>query len=90
MRGSNQINSTRALSLHQHAIALSLFWWCVLLFLNNDDDDEYDNNNKDDDDDDTDDGEGSPHNSSASDGYQGGAKPQYTIFYTQPKIHNIL
>ena len=33
MRGSNQINSTRALSVHQHAIALSLFWWCVVLIL---------------------------------------------------------
>ena len=49
-----------------------------------DDDDEYDNSS---DDDDKDDGEGSPHNSSASDGYQGGANLQYTIHNIQYTIY---
>ena len=49
-----------------------------------------DENNNNDDDDDKDDGEGSPHNSSASDGYQGGANLQYTLCITQYTIHNIL
>ena len=50
------------------------------------DDDEYDTNNSDDDDD-KDDGEGSPHNSSASDGYQGGANLQYTTHNIQYTIY---
>ena len=91
---SNQFNTCTIVAPARNRLIIILMMCGSYSHACHNDDDEYDNSS----DDDKDDGEGSPHNSSASDGYQGGANLQYTIhniqyamtiYVSQHAIYNI-